>query len=275
LGEDLAEVVDRAVEEHLGQLSDAFAAGERGLAERAEQVARRAANPFMAPLGPDLVLYSALTRSLDSAIGIRLERIARSIAQVAWTIRPAGEGELTSLQLTEVGQLLEAYGSRTTAPDPQDIAGLPVSTAGPWQHRRHGRAHLLTNRSVPSQRVLLHIASSGDWDQRKARAEKQGLLENYLMLRNAGDVPETDGLDVRLGVAYNKFGEGHDWTQSRVLRFFAPSEVLVGSTFWNFIADDPRGFDLVVAAYERHAGRLRAAIQAVVDRHGSGHAFER
>jgi hypothetical protein len=62
---------------------------------------------------------------------------------------------------------------------------------------------------------------------------------------------------------YNRFGEGKPWKQGRVLQFFAKEELLISGDFWNFVADDSRGFEIVVDEYSQNAQLITSAIDAI------------
>ena len=48
----------------------------------------------------------------------------------------------------------------------------------------------------------------------------------------------------------DKYGENTEWKQERVKQFFAEDELLIGKDYWNFVCDDPEGFDIVLFSKE-------------------------
>jgi hypothetical protein len=80
---------------------------------------------------------------------------------------------------------------------------------------------------------LTELKIGGDLDSKKARAEKEALLEQYAILRNT--LGTLENVSVRFATAYNRLGEGRPWEQGRVKQYFAPEELLIGKDFWDFV----------------------------------------
>lgn len=101
----------------------------------------------------------------------------------------------------------------------------------------------------------------GDLDNKKARAEKEAILEQYAILSNTLGA----NADIRcyFATAYNRFGEGRPWRQERVKQFFADDELLIGRDFWNFVCKSPNGYDIVLDAYSQHAPLIRSALDNI------------
>ena len=102
-------------------------------------------------------------------------------------------------------------------------------------------------------------------DNKKARAEKNALLEEYFLLKN--ELHENSNAKVKIffGTAYNKFGEGKPWKQERVKQFFADDELLIGKDYWNFVCDDFDGFSIIFEQYKRSADKIRHALTKIKD----------
>ena len=107
------------------------------------------------------------------------------------------------------------------------------------------------------------MKASGDLDNKKARAEKNALLEEYFLLKNKLKDDETAKIKILFGTAYNKFGEGKFWKQERVRQFFSEEELLIGRDYWNFVCDDELGFDIVFNQYKRSAEKIRTALSKI------------
>ena len=83
------------------------------------------------------------------------------------------------------------------------------------------------------------------------------MLQEYFILKNSLlDRPE-EKVKIFLGTAYNKYGENLVWKQERVKQFFAEDELLIGKDYWNFICDDPEGFEIVFAQYKSSAEYIK------------------
>lgn len=58
---------------------------------------------------------------------------------------------------------------------------------------------------------------------------------------------------IYFATAYNRYGEGNEWNQGRVLQFFSKEELLISSDFWNMICKTPNGYDIVIDEYRKNA----------------------
>lgn len=85
-------------------------------------------------------------------------------------------------------------------------------------------------------------------DNKKARSEKEALLEQYCILSNS--IGE-DKVKIYFATAYNRYGEGRPWTQGRVLQFFAIDELPYGRKIWNVLCKDENGYDIVLSELNR------------------------
>jgi hypothetical protein len=88
---------------------------------------------------------------------------------------------------------------------------------------------------------LIELKIGGDLDNKKARAEKEALLEQYAILVNTLGAP--DNVFVRFATAYHRFGEGKPWEQGRVRQYFAAEELLIGKDFWDFVCKTKSGYE--------------------------------
>lgn len=217
-------------------------------------------NPFIAALGPESQYYSALVRSLDSSLGDMLERLAISIAELSYTVRQEVEGYLSAAQTTKIAVLLEEYKRRVRRPAATDYAMLIDRTKDAVQKVRHDSDYYLTDEDT-GRHYLIELKIGGDLDNKKARSEKEALLEQYAILCNSLGTPEI--VSMHFATAYNRFGEGRPWDQGRVRQYFAPEELLIGSAFWNFICKLPNGYEIVLGEYTAHADVIVQALNAV------------
>ncbi len=101
----------------------------------------------------------------------------------------------------------------------------------------------------------------GDLDNKKARAEKEALLEQFAILSN------TLSKDVKIklffATAYNRYGEGKPWRQERVRQFFADDELLIGKDFWDFACKSDDGYNIVLEAYKEKAGLIKNSLDSI------------
>jgi hypothetical protein len=217
-------------------------------------------NVFIAVLGPDIQYYTALVRSFDSSLGTMLERLAILIAEMSYEVRRHVDGYLSGEQTAEIARLLEAYRRHSQSPRVADYAGLAgLGGAGEKQVRHESDYYL---RDVARDRHhLIELKIGGDLDNKKARSEKEALLEQCAILANR--LGSADRISLHFATAYNRFGEGEPWRQTRVRQFFAEDELLIGKDFWNFVCKSDRGYDIVLDAYRRNARFITRALETI------------
>jgi hypothetical protein len=243
----------------------AYASGfeARHLAERSNPngtINMKVHNPFIAALGPEIQYYSALIRSLDSSLGDMLEGLAISIAELSFTVSRKVEGYLSDAQTTKIARLLEEYKRRVKRPEIGDYALLVDRTKDSVRQVRHDSDYYLKDEAT-GRHYLIELKIGGDLDNKKARSEKEALLEQYAILCNT--LGTAENVSIRFATAYNRFGEGQPWEQGRVRQYFAPEELLIGRDFWNFICKLPNGYEIVLDEYAAHAGVIIHALDNV------------
>jgi hypothetical protein len=115
------------------------------------------------------------------------------------------------------------------------------------------------------EHYLIELKVGGDLDNKKARAEKEALLEQYVILSNklraAGE--SDPKVSIKFATGYNRYGEGRPWLQSRVRQFFADDELLIGRDFWNFVTRASNGYEIVIDEYRSNAHRIVAGLENV------------
>ena len=218
-------------------------------------------NVFIAALGPEIQYYTALVRSLDSSLGNMLEALAVNIARLFYKVEKRVEGPLSLKQTRDIAELLERYKRRVKKPDVADYAGLRNRPSGgnPVQ-KRHDSDYYLINEKT-GHHHLIELKIGGDLDNKKARSEKEAILEQFAILSNV--LPKGAPIDVHFATAYNRFGEGKPWNQERVKQYFAEEELLIGAAFWNFICNSPQGYEIVLSAYRENAPLIKDALSAI------------
>lgn len=111
----------------------------------------------------------------------------------------------------------------------------------------------------------MELKIGGDLDNKKARSEKEALLEQYAILSNV--LGAHASIQIHFATAYNRFGEGNDWRQERVLQYFAKEELLISSRFWNFVAKADDGYSVVIDEYGNNARTITRALDVVKEKY--------
>ncbi|MBN1591952.1 MAG: TdeIII family type II restriction endonuclease [Candidatus Coatesbacteria bacterium] len=224
-------------------------------------------NVFIAALGKDIQYYTALVRSLDSSLGNLLERMAINIAKLFYEVHQSVEGPLYSSQTKIIAELLEGYKNRNNPLKPsidhyrrlRDME--PESGAG---IKTHVSDYYLIDPET-QRHYLIELKIGGDLDNKKARAEKEAIFEQYAILSNLLG----NEADIRcfFATAYNRFGEGKEWNQTRVLQFFAREELLIGRDFWDFVCCARGGYEIVIDEYSASAHLIMKALESIKGRY--------
>lgn len=235
-------------EKHISQVND-----PRGV------INMKINNIFIAALGPEIQYYSALARSLDSSLGNMLEGLAIEIAKESYEVSQKVEGVLYKSQTDAIAELLETYKRNVKRPKIEDYAHLPL-LRGEALEKRHDSDYYLTDRET-GERYLIELKIGGDLDNKKARSEKEALLEQYCILVNS--LGSCEKVKILFATGYNRFGEGNPWLQGRVRQFFAEEELCISRDFWNLICKSPDGFDVVVDEYCRNAHLIVSSLDLI------------
>lgn len=221
-------------------------------------------NVFIAALGADIQYYSALARSLDSSLGNMLEKMAINIASLNYEVSRHVEGPIYAEQTNEIARLLECYkntkGITHKKPEVSDYTGILEKKGGGEHSKRHESDYCLVDRTTGIH-YLIELKIGGDLDNKKARSEKEALLEQYCILANT--LGSEDSIRIYFATAYNRYGEGNVWKQGRVRQFFADDELLISKKFWNLVCKDDSGYDIVIDEYRKNAGLIIAALKKI------------
>lgn len=238
-------------EKHLSQLNN-----EDGI------INSKIHNVFIAALGSEIQYYSALCRSLDSSLGNMLEAMAISIAEMHYKVTQHVEGNLYEEQTDYIAELLERYKSNEQKPKLADYVGITKKhNTGSKKNKRHVSDYYLYDDDT-DMHYLIELKIGGDLDNKKARSEKEALLEQYCILSNS--VGE-DKVKIYFATAYNRYGEGRPWTQGRVLQFFAKDELLISADFWNMVCKSEKGYEIVLDEYRKCAPMIVDALRDIKD----------
>lgn len=219
-------------------------------------------NVFIAALGKDIQYYSSLIRSLDSSLGNMLEKLAINIAGFSYEVNKRVEGPLGIEQTRGIADLLEKYKRREITPltikDYQFLRVKPKDKT--LRTKRHESDYYLIDKETGNS-YLIELKIGGDLDNKKARSEKEALLEQFAILSNT--LPKERKIILHFATAYNRYGEGKEWKQERVRQFFAADELLIGKDFWDFVCKMENGYKVVLDAYKEKAEIITKALDSI------------
>lgn len=257
--------IDKIIETEVKDFSEDFLrdyGSESG--KKSKNIINKKNNIFITSLGEDIAVYSALMRSLDSSLGNRLEKIAKLIAEENYIVKNKVEGYISNRSINAIAKLLESYKSRTK-PKSEDIELIYREKDKTKKFKRHASDYYLTLKSDLSKKFLVELKIGGDLDNKKARSEKEALLEQYVILRNSEEIKPNDKVRIFFCTAYNKNGENEEWKQERVRQFFCDEEILIGKDFWNFFCNSEKGYEVVKSSYLKHAHHLKDALKKIIE----------
>lgn len=218
-------------------------------------------NVFIEALGKEIQYYSALARSFDSSLGNMLEGLAISIAELNYEVRRKVEGYITPTQTSKIAEILEKYKRYEIRPNIADYQCLrDMKEEGISQKIRHDSDYYLIDKDT-NDHYLIELKIGGDLDNKKARSEKEAILEQYAILSNSLD--NEVNISIHFATAYNRFGENKPWLQQRVRQYFADNELLIGRDFWNFVCKSESGYDTVLSAYRDNAHLIVSALDDI------------
>lgn len=247
---------ERAIRAVVSSYVEAYAAGfsDRHLSEVDDEdgtINMKIHNIFIAALGADIQYYSALARSLDSSLGYMLEKMAIKIASLHYKVSQHVEGVIYREQTEYIADILEEYKRHVRQPAISDYTGITNRCSENSEiSKRHESDYYLHDEET-GMHYLIELKIGGDLDNKKARSEKEALLEQYCILANS--LGSENNIRICFATAYNRYGEGRPWKQSRVLQFFAEDELLISRNFWNMICKSDNGYDIVLDEYRRNA----------------------
>lgn len=127
-------------------------------------------------------------------------------------------------------------------------------------NKRHDSDYYLIDNDT-NNHYLIELKIGGDLDNKKARSEKEAILEQFAILSNI--LPQETSIKIHFATAYNRFGENKEWKQERVLQFFASDELLIGKDFWNFICQSEQGYSIVLEEYRESAPLIKKALNSI------------
>ena len=126
--------------------------------------------------------------------------------------------------------------------------------------KRHESDYYLIDEET-NMHYLIELKIGGDLDNKKARSEKEALLEQYCILVN--QLGNKDNVKILFATAYNRYGEGKPWTQGRVRQFFSEEELCISKDFWNMVCKSDEGYDIVIDEYKKNAHYINEALNKI------------
>lgn len=221
-------------------------------------------NCFIAELGEEFMFYSAFVRSFDSSFGNVLEKMGNNIAKLSYEVRGNIESFILPDQIQRIASVLDSYLDHSAKPSISHYSDY--MSIYPKDITSYKRNHVTDNyffSAEKNEHYLIELKASGDLDNKKSRAEKSALLEEYFLLKNQLKNDKTAKIKIFFGTAYNKFGEGKQWKQERVKQFFSDDELLIGKDYWNFVCDDDNGFDIIFEQYKLSSQKIKNALTKI------------
>ena len=221
-------------------------------------------NCFVAELGEEFMFYSAFVRSFDSSLGNVLEKMGNNIAKLSYEVRDNIDSFIIPEQTQRIATILDSYSDHVSLPKIEHYSSFaPIYPRDISSYKRtHATDNYFYSREK-NEHYLIELKASGDLDNKKAKAEKSALLDEYFLLKNQLRDDESASVKIFFGTAYNKFGEGKPWKQERVKQFFAEEELLIGKDYWNFVCDSEDGFSVVFNQYKKSSRFIKKALDEI------------
>jgi len=220
-------------------------------------------NCFIAVLGKEFMFYSAFVRSFDSSFGRVLENMGNAIAKLSYEVRNDIVSHLLPQQSQHMDYLMTEYENHAK-PQINDYENFTHVT--PRDLTSYSKSHKTDNyfyNPETKEHFIIELKAGGDLDNKKAKAEKIAMLQEYFLLKNKLIEKEGHTVKIYFATAYNKFGEGNNWKQANVQTFFAEDELLIGRDYWNFVCNDEDGFKIVFEQYEESSEYIKNALDRI------------
>ena len=220
-------------------------------------------NAFVAELGNEFMFYSAFCRSFDSSFGKVLEKLSNDIAEISYEVVLENiSSYLLPEQIQRKSNIMNEY-DKHVKPKIEDYTSLHAYK--PVNVDSYKKQHVTDNHFYKvdtKEHFIIELKADGDLDIKKAKSEKEALIDQYFILKNALTDPE-ETVRVYLATAYNMYGEGNDWKQERVKQFFAEEELLIGKEYWDFVCDDSNGYNIIIDEYKKCSHYILDALDKI------------
>lgn len=219
-------------------------------------------NAFVKELGNEFMFYSAFCRSFDSSFGKLLEALSNDIAEISYeVIIDEISAYLLPEQIQRKSNIMNEY-DKHKKPKVSDYADLKAYK--PDNIDSYVKTHVTDNHFYKPEtktHYIIELKAGGDLDIKKAKSEKEALIDEYYILRNA--IADDENVKVYLATAYNMYGEENEWKQYSVKQFFSEDELLIGKDYWNFVCDDEHGFDVILDEYKKCSHYILDALDRI------------
>ncbi len=142
-------------------------------------------NCFIAELGEDFIIFSALSRSFDSAFGKVLELIGKQIACISYSVFDNVDSFYLPEQDAYIKSIITNYDKRDEYPKIkhyQDFCPILPKNTSSFKFL-HPVDNLLYDREADCY-YIIELKAGGDLDNKKSKIEKQELLKTFFMLKN-------------------------------------------------------------------------------------------
>ena len=181
--------LEKAVRAIIKSCVESYASGfsDRHLSELDDEegtINMKIHNVFIAALGADIQYYSALARSLDSSLGNMLEKMAINIATLNYDVTQHVEGNIYREQTEYIADILEEYKRHARKPALADYAAIITKKSAASKISKRHESDYYLHDTETDMHYLIELKIGGDLDNKKARSEKEALLEQYCILSN-------------------------------------------------------------------------------------------
>lgn len=229
-------------------------------------------------LGPEISFYSTFMRSLDSSLGNIVEDIIKEVVEideVGYKVSKGVEGKISEETISKIAELLEIYKNKDKKrkvhiTDLDEIKTIVFNSEG--KNKFHNSDYILEKKKDGILYLyLLELKLGGDLDNKKARSEKEAILEQYAILCDQYKKEIKNGsvkIKLFFSTVYNKnsLDEGKEgWKQGNVESFFSNEELMIGKDLWNFIIDEEDGFNDIKELFDIHLKIINSAIKSIVN----------
>lgn len=219
-------------------------------------------NVFMKELGTEFMFYSAFCRSFDSSFGKVLENLSNDIAEISYDVMIDDiSSYLLPEQLQRKSNIMNEY-DKHTKPEVEDYANL--NAYKPNNIDSFKKKHVTDNHFYKADNkthYIIELKASAYLDVKKAKSEKEALLDEYFILKNSIEADEQ--VRIFLAAAYNMYGEDNEWKEYSVKQYFSEEELLIGKAYWNFVCDDEDGFNIILDEYKKSAHYILDALDRI------------
>lgn len=221
-------------------------------------------NCFVAELWEEFMFYSAFVRSFDSSFWIVLENIGNNIAKLSYDVRYNINSFILPDQTQRISSIIDKYLRHECVPCVEHYSDF--NCIYPSNVVSFEKEHVTDNYfydSNKNEHYLIELKAWGNLDNKKSRAEKEALLEEYFLLKNQIRNDKTAKIKIFFWTAYNMFWEWNTWRQWSVEQFFAKDELLIGKDYWNFACNDSEWFNIIFEQYKKSAEHIRKALKQI------------